>query len=100
MTDGEPNLNAADASAETISSGHCNDTKIDANVATQAPTNGTAERLVIFDTGASSQRVLAARDIIDGLSNVELWSMIAWRDIKQRYRRSTFGPLWLTLRPA
>lgn len=52
---------------------------------------------LIFDPGAFSQRRLAAQDIWGGLSNVQLWSMIGWRDIKQRYRRSTLGPFWVTL---
>jgi lipopolysaccharide transport system permease protein len=52
---------------------------------------------IVFDTGASSQSVLAARDIYDGFIKFRLWSMIGWRDIKQRYRRSTLGPFWLTL---
>jgi lipopolysaccharide transport system permease protein len=54
-------------------------------------------KTLVFDTGASSQTMLAARDIYDGFSNFRLWSMIGWRDIKQRYRRSTLGPFWLTL---
>ncbi len=27
----------------------------------------------------------------------ELWGQLAWQDIKQRYRRSTIGPLWITV---
>src|SRR4051812_38565869 len=50
-----------------------------------------------FDTGSGSQAQHAARDILDGLANVRLWSMLGWRDIKQRYRRSTLGPLWVTI---
>jgi lipopolysaccharide transport system permease protein len=55
------------------------------------------QRQVGFDTAAGSQAQHAARDIIDGLANIRLWSMLGWRDIKQRYRRSTLGPLWVTI---
>jgi lipopolysaccharide transport system permease protein len=51
----------------------------------------------IFDTAADHQATRAARDLYAGLSNFSLWSMMGWRDIKQRYRRSTLGPFWLTL---
>ena len=54
-------------------------------------------KTIVFDTGASSQTILAVRDIYDGFIKFRLWSMIGWRDIKQRYRRSTLGPFWLTL---
>ncbi len=36
-------------------------------------------------------------DISDALRGRELWSHLAWQDIKQRYRRSVLGPLWITL---
>ena len=26
-----------------------------------------------------------------------MWSTIGWNDIRQRYRRSVLGPLWITL---
>ena len=31
------------------------------------------------------------------LVRVEQWSTLAWNDIKLRYRRTTLGPLWITL---
>lgn len=36
-------------------------------------------------------------DLIDGLYNWELWLHLGWTDIKQRYRRSLLGPLWITV---
>lgn len=36
-------------------------------------------------------------DIRSGLVNRQLWSHLGWQDIKQRYRRSVLGPLWITL---
>lgn len=32
-----------------------------------------------------------------GISAWQLSRLLAWQDIKQRYRRSTLGPIWLTL---
>lgn len=38
-----------------------------------------------------------ARDLIEGLANWRLWSMLGWNDIRQRYRRSALGPFWITI---
>lgn len=40
---------------------------------------------------------LAMHDISDGLRKYPVWMMLGWQDIKQRYRRSVLGPLWITL---
>lgn len=40
---------------------------------------------------------LAVRDLAEGLHRWELWGSLGWLDIKQRYRRSTLGPFWITL---
>jgi lipopolysaccharide transport system permease protein len=74
-----------------------NDAVLSANLRSTEAVSGGPAAQIVFDTGASGQTVLAARDICGGISNFRLWSMIAWRDIKQRYRRSTLGPFWLTL---
>jgi ABC-type polysaccharide/polyol phosphate export permease len=37
------------------------------------------------------------RDLVAGLANWQLWSMLGWNDIQQRYRRSAFGPFWITI---
>jgi ABC-type polysaccharide/polyol phosphate export permease len=39
----------------------------------------------------------AVRDVISGLKHHDVWLMLAWSEIRQRYRRSTLGPFWLTL---
>jgi ABC-2 type transport system permease protein len=36
-------------------------------------------------------------DIAEGIKQNELWGHLGWQDIKQRYRRSVIGPLWITL---
>lgn len=39
----------------------------------------------------------AVKDLRDGLANRELWLLLGWQDIKQRYRRSVLGPIWITI---
>jgi len=70
---------------------------LDDNLTIDGNQTSTSGKQVVFDTAAQGQAAQAARDIVDGLFNVRLWSMIGWRDIKQRYRRSTLGPFWVTL---
>jgi ABC-type polysaccharide/polyol phosphate export permease len=36
-------------------------------------------------------------DVLEGLKRADLWLFLGWHDIKQRYRRSTLGPFWITL---
>ncbi|ATL72135.1 ABC transporter permease [Nocardia terpenica] len=43
----------------------------------------------------SFRRALA--DLRDALRVRELWVHLGWQDIKQRYRRSSLGPLWITV---
>jgi ABC-type polysaccharide/polyol phosphate export permease len=37
------------------------------------------------------------RDAVSALKAWGLWTMLGWNDIRQRYRRSTLGPFWITL---
>ncbi len=39
----------------------------------------------------------ARSDIYGGLANWRLWSALGWYDVRRRYRRSVFGPLWTTM---
>jgi ABC-2 type transport system permease protein len=39
----------------------------------------------------------AFEDIRKALAQRELWGHLGWQDIKQRYRRSVIGPLWITI---
>jgi ABC-type polysaccharide/polyol phosphate export permease len=43
------------------------------------------------------QMVAAGMDLQAGARDWRLSRLLAWQDIKQRYRRSTLGPIWLTL---
>lgn len=46
---------------------------------------------------AVSDSSLALADLTEGLARWRLWGLLAWQDIKQRYRRSSLGPFWLTI---
>ena len=39
----------------------------------------------------------ALSDISQGLRRADLWLFLGWHDVRQRYRRSTLGPFWITL---
>lgn len=46
---------------------------------------------------SSIQLSAAFHDIADGFGKWRLWGFMGWQEIRQRYRRSTLGPLWVTL---
>jgi ABC-2 type transport system permease protein len=46
--------------------------------------------------GAKSWR-RAADDLVGGWGQRELWGHLGWQDIRQRYRRSLLGPIWITI---
>ncbi len=39
----------------------------------------------------------ALHDIQSGWARRELWSTLGMHDVRQRYRRSTLGPFWITI---
>ena len=39
----------------------------------------------------------AADDLVQGWRQRELWGHLGWQDIRQRYRRSILGPIWITI---
>ncbi len=39
----------------------------------------------------------AFRDLGNGWKQRPLWGYLGWQDIKQRYRRSVLGPLWISI---
>lgn len=45
----------------------------------------------------SRQLDTAVDDLRSGISSWRLGHFLAWQDVKQRYRRSTLGPVWMTL---
>lgn len=42
----------------------------------------------------------AVTDVFSSFKLREVWLMLGWSEIKQRYRRSTLGPFWITLSTA
>lgn len=40
---------------------------------------------------------LAWDDIAEGLKSWRIWLLLAWHEVKLRYRRSTLGPFWITI---
>lgn len=44
-----------------------------------------------------NQRNLAFQDIKSSITSWRIWLMLAYQDIKLRYRRSVLGPFWITL---
>lgn len=41
-------------------------------------------------------RNVALQDLRDTVSRWQLWGLLGWQDILQRYRRSILGPFWIT----
>src|SRR5688572_32944088 len=39
----------------------------------------------------------ALADLAHGWRQRELWGYLGWQDIKQRYRRSVLGPIWISI---
>ena len=39
----------------------------------------------------------AFEDLSRGFGQRQLWLQLGWQDVKQRYRRSTLGPIWITV---
>jgi ABC-2 type transport system permease protein len=50
-----------------------------------------------MQSAPASNLALALKDIKDGFCSIHVWPMLGWQEIKQRYRRSALGPLWITL---
>lgn len=43
------------------------------------------------------QWAAAAADVAQGVAMWRTWLALGWHDVRQRYRRSLLGPLWITL---
>lgn len=61
--------------------------------------SGPHDAAAAADLHASSPRSWrrAFGDIQAAIAQRELWGHLGWQDVKQRYRRSTIGPLWITI---
>lgn len=52
---------------------------------------------VVGPVGFLADLTRAVQDLRDGLGSIHIWPMLAWQEIRRRYRRSVLGPLWLTV---
>jgi lipopolysaccharide transport system permease protein len=57
----------------------------------------TSNDYIIPSIPFDSKYRLALTDILSGLQEWRIWLLLAWQDVKLRYRRSTLGPFWITL---
>lgn len=64
---------------------------------TSARSGGPAGPEPIVHYSAAGMGQMAVRDIVEGLKRHDLWWGLAVFDIRQRFKRSMLGPLWLTL---
>ena len=56
------------------------------------------ETVTFTDAAAQSKTFARAwGDLTAGFGKRELWLHLGWQDIKQRYRRSVLGPIWITI---
>jgi ABC-2 type transport system permease protein len=46
---------------------------------------------------ATNTWAAAWADLAEGWRHRELWGHLGWQDIKQRYKRSVLGPIWITI---
>ncbi len=54
--------------------------------------------MTFTDAAAQSKTFSRAwADLATGFGKRELWLHLGWQDIKQRYRRSVLGPIWITI---
>lgn len=63
----------------------------------QTPLIGAAGKAEPLIQPSISAVDLAVADLREGLKQWELWGTLGWHDIRQRYRRSTIGPFWITI---
>ncbi|MGI5126764.1 ABC transporter permease [Pseudonocardia sp. CA-107938] len=55
------------------------------------------DRVVIVDDPGPRSWRKAFADLGSGWTQRPLWGYLGWQDIKQRYRRSVLGPLWISI---
>lgn len=63
-------------------------------LAAELPNYQATEEIIFQPTNQSK---LAWLDLLDGIKKRNIWLMLAYQDIKLRYRRSVLGPFWLTI---
>jgi ABC-2 type transport system permease protein len=63
----------------------------------RAEEDAVSSRSVIADAPSSRSWQRAFGDLRQGWKQRPLWGYLGWQDIKQRYRRSVLGPLWISI---
>lgn len=72
---------------------------IDGSVALSPEYDRFVARVADDEAPASISQTFTAAwaDLKRGFGQRQLWLTLGWQDIKQRYRRSVLGPLWITV---
>ncbi len=55
------------------------------------------KELALLGMGEHRSLRFATIEVLETLARAPQWGTLAWNDIKLRYRRTTLGPLWITL---
>ncbi len=63
----------------------------------RAEEDAVSSRSVVVDAPSSRSWQRAFDDLRQGWKQRPLWGYLGWQDIKQRYRRSVLGPLWISI---
>src|SRR3954467_11500540 len=58
---------------------------------------GSVEIMIGTATPGARSLQRAVDDLVAGWRQRELWGHPGWQDIRQRYRRSILGPIWITI---
>ena len=67
-----------------------------AETADEGTTRARRHTKIVVNTAASPTK-RALMDLWTGLLQFNLWGLLGWADVRNQYRRSTLGPLWITL---
>lgn len=59
--------------------------------------DSTSDRAALVDAAGPRSWRRAFGDLGQGWRQRPLWGYLGWQDIKQRYRRSVLGPLWISI---
>jgi len=63
----------------------------------RAEEDAVSSRSIVVDAPSSRSWQRAFGDLRQGWKQRPLWGYLGWQDIKQRYRRSVLGPLWISI---
>jgi ABC-2 type transport system permease protein len=58
---------------------------------------GSVSQVVARATPSTNTLARAVGDLRGGWTQRQLWGHLGWQDIRQRYRRSVLGPIWISI---